>query len=141
LHVVRDALDKVQKRNREELAEDLKKIYRAETEEEAKETLWSLQEHWGTTYPKIVERWETKAYALLAFLHHPKPIPYYLSTTNQLERLAKEVKRRTKAVEVFRGESAVEKLLCLVLSQLDEAWRARRLRGFAEIQVKSYHAD
>jgi transposase-like protein len=138
---VQDALDKVRKKDREELAEDLKKIYRVETEEEAKETLWSLQEHRGTTYPKIVERWETKTYALLAFLHHPKPIPHYLSTTNQLERLAKEVKRRTKVAAVFCGERAVEKLLCLVLSQLDEAWGARRLRGFAEIQVKSYHAD
>ena len=42
MHVVRDALDKVQKRNREELAEDLKKIYRAETQEKAEETLRNL---------------------------------------------------------------------------------------------------
>jgi transposase-like protein len=58
-----------------------------------------------------VEQWETKAYALLAFLHYPKPIRRYLYTTNQLERLAKEVKRRTKVVEVFCGEEAVAKLL------------------------------
>jgi len=40
---------------------------------------------------------------------------------NQLERLAKEVRRRTKVVEVFWSEDAAEKLLYLVLSQLDEA--------------------
>ena len=85
------------------------------------------------------ERWETKAYALLAFLRHPKPIRRYLYTTNQLERLAKEVKRRT--VEVFCGKEAVAKLLYLVLSHLDEAWGARRLPGFAEIQTGSYYAD
>jgi len=88
-----------------------------------------------------VERWETKAYALLAFLRHPKPIRRYLYTTNQLERLAKEVKRRTKVVEVFCSEEAAEKLLYLVLSQLDEAWGARRLRGFAEIRMGSHYAD
>ena len=88
-----------------------------------------------------MERWETKAYALLAFLRHSKPIRRYLYTTNQLERLAKEVKRRTKVVEVFCSEEAAEKLLYLVLSQLDEVWGARRLRGFAEIQMGSYHAD
>ena len=63
----------------------------------------SLRERWGGVYPKIAEQWETKAYALLAFLHHPKPI--------RLERLAKEVKRRTKVVEVFCNEYAAEKLL------------------------------
>jgi len=44
-------------------------------------------------------------------------------------------------VEVFCGEGAVEKLLYLVLSQLDERWGARRLRGFAEVEMGSCHAD
>jgi len=87
-----------------------------------------------------VERWENKAYALLAFLYHPKPIRRYRYATNQLERLAKEVKRRTKVGEVFCSEDAVEKLLYLILSQLDKVWGARRLRGFAEIRMGSYHA-
>jgi len=121
LHAVRDALNNVRKRDREALAEALKKIYWAETQEKAEEALRNLRERWGTVYPKIVERWETRAYALLAFLRHPKPIRRYPYTTNLLERLAKEVKRRIKVVEVFCDEGAVEKLLYLVLSQLDEA--------------------
>ena len=117
---MRDALNKVRKRDRKALAEALKKIYWAESREEAEEALQNLRERWGTVYPKIVERWETKAYALLAFLCHPKPIRRYLYTTNLLERLAKEVKRRTKVVEVFCGEGAMENLLYLVLSQRGE---------------------
>ncbi|MBC7218108.1 MAG: IS256 family transposase, partial [Candidatus Caldatribacterium sp.] len=140
LHAVRDALNRVRRKDREALAEALKKIYRAETEEEAKGGLGKLRERWGEIYPRIVECWETKAYALLAFLRHPKSIRRYLYTTNQLERLAKEVKRRTKVVEVFCGEEAVEKLLYLVLSHLNEAWGARKLRGFAEIETGSYNA-
>ena len=58
-----------------------------------------------------------------------------------MERLAKEVKRRTKVVEVFCGEEAAEKLLYLILSELDETWGASKLRGFAEIDMGSYHAD
>ena len=65
----------------------------------------------------MVARWETKAYALLAFLRHPKPIRRYLYTTNQLERGSKEVRRRTKRVKAFWGEEAVEKLLYLVLER------------------------
>jgi len=116
LHAVRDALNKARKKDREALAEALKKIYRAERREEAGKALRNLRERWGTVYPKIVERWKTKAYALLAFLRHPKPIRRYPYTTNLLERLAKEVKRRTKVVEVFCDEGSVENLLYLVLS-------------------------
>lgn len=60
---MRDALNKVRKKGREALAEDLERVYRAETKEEAKEALKKLGERLGGIYPKIVERWETKAYA------------------------------------------------------------------------------
>lgn len=136
---MRDALNKARKKDREALAEDLKAVYRAETEGEAKEALRKLRERWGSLYPRVVARWETKAYALLAFLKHPKAIRRYLYTTNQLERLTKEVKRRTKVVEVFCEEEAVEKLLYLVLADLNERLEARKLRGFAEINTGSYH--
>jgi transposase-like protein len=56
LHAVRDALNKARKKDREALAEDLKKIYRAESREEAEEALRNLRGQWGTVYPKIVER-------------------------------------------------------------------------------------
>jgi len=44
------------------------------------------------------------------------------------------VKRRTKVVEVFCGEEAVEKLLYLVLAEMNE-----RLGGFAELMMEGYH--
>ena len=62
LHAVRDALNKSRKKDRDALAEDLKKIYRAESQKEAEEALRSLRERWGTVYPKIVERWETNVF-------------------------------------------------------------------------------
>jgi transposase-like protein len=60
--------------------------------------------------------------------------------TNQLERLMKGVKRRTKVVEIFCGPEAVEKLVYLVLVQENEKLLKRRLRGFAEIQMGSCYA-
>ena len=121
------------------LAQDLKAVYRAETEGEAKEALRRPRERWGTVYPRVVARWKTKAYALLAFLRHSKPIRRYLYTTNQRECLAKEVKRRTKVVEVFCGEEAVEKFLYLVVSHVNERLEGRQLRDFAETLMGSYH--
>jgi hypothetical protein len=93
----------------------------------------SIQGIYGAFYsPQSISR-------LIQVTEEDKPIRRYLYTTNLLGRLAKEVKRRTKVVEVFCDEGAVENLLYLVLSHLDEAWGARRLRGFAEIQIGKYH--
>jgi putative transposase len=67
LHAVRDALNKARKKDREALAEDLKKIYRAETQEEAEEALRNLRERWGGIYPKIVS------------VGRPRPMPFWRS--------------------------------------------------------------
>ncbi|QER41883.1 hypothetical protein F1847_03640 [Thermodesulfobacterium sp. TA1] len=68
LHTVRNSLNKVRAKDRGLFAEDLKRIYRAETEERAKEGILRLRERWGKVYPKVVKKWEDKAYALLTFL-------------------------------------------------------------------------
>ena len=94
LHTVRDSLAKV-KKNREALAQDLKAIYRADTVKQAHRALRKLEEKWAGKYPELVAKWLDKSHALLEFLNHPKAIRSYLYTTNQLERLIKELKRRT----------------------------------------------
>lgn len=140
LHTVRDSLSKVRKSDREVLAQDLKAIYGADTVEQAYEALKALEERWARKYPELVAKWLERSYALLEFLAHPKAIRPYLYTTNQLERLMKELKRRTKVVEVFCGPEALEKLVYLVLVQENERLSRRRLKGFAEIQSGSCHA-
>ncbi|NOX44355.1 MAG: IS256 family transposase [Caldiserica bacterium] len=140
VHAVRDALSEVRKNEREEVAEDLKAIYRADTEKQTHKALEAFKAKWASKYPKIVARWTTKNYALLAFLEHPKPIRRYLYTTNQLERLIKEVKRRMRTVETLCNPGTLEKILYLVLSQMERKL-ARRLVGFAELQMGSGHAS
>jgi transposase-like protein len=73
--VVQDALHKARKKDRELLAVDLKKMYRAETEPEAKSAPLKLREQWGEVYPEIVERQESKVYALLAFFASSQTYP------------------------------------------------------------------
>ena len=56
------------------------------------------------------------------------------------ERLAKEIKRRVKVIEVFLDEGSVERLLYLLLKELNERLNSRKLRGFKEIESGNYHA-
>ena len=109
-------------------------------EEKAKEEILRLKERWGKIYPKVVKKWEDKAYALLTFLRYPKEIRQFIYTTNQIERLAKEIKRRIKVIEVFPDEGSVERLLYLLLKELNERLNSRKLRGFKEIESGNYHA-
>ncbi len=124
LHTVRDTLNKVRKIDREQMAEDLKAIYKAEVVKEAEKALDALETRWGKRCPTLVKKWREKNGALLQFLSHPKAIRSYLYTTNQLERMMKEVKRQTKV-----ESAAVEKLLCLVFVGLNERLATRRLNG------------
>jgi len=55
LHAVYEALKKAREKDQEALAEDLKKIYWAESRKEAEEALRSWRERWGGIYPKSVE--------------------------------------------------------------------------------------
>jgi transposase-like protein len=75
---------------------------------------------------------------ILVWLRHNFNLTPY--TTNQLERLAKEIKRRIKVIEVFPDEGSVERLLYLLLKELNERLNSRKLRGFKEIESGNYHA-
>jgi transposase-like protein len=55
------------------------------------------------------------------------------------EKLAKEIKRRVKVVEVFLDKGSVEKLLYLVLKEMNERLNSKRLIGFNENKMGTYY--
>jgi putative transposase len=81
-----------------------------------------------------------KSVCLINLLRYPKEIRQFIYTTNQLERLAKEIKRRIKVLEIFPDERSVERLLYLVLKEINEKLNSMRLRGFNEDRMVIYHA-
>ena len=87
-----------------------------------------------------MKKWEDKAYALLTFLRYPKEVRQFIYTTNQLERLAKEIKRRIKVIEVFPDEGSAERLLYLILKEMNERLNSRKLRKFNEIKLVKHYA-
>jgi len=133
LHAVRGSLNKARRRDREALAEVLKRIYRASNKEEAREALLELKEVWGRKYPGVVRKWEENFQDLVTFMDYPEEIRGYIYTTNQLERLMKEIRRRSKVIEVFSGPQSVYKVVYLVLADMNDRYRGRRLRGFGKL--------
>jgi putative transposase len=114
VHGVRWSLGQVRARDRTLLAEDLRRVYGAESREEALEALEALREAWGSRYPGVVALWAGDSGAFLRFYGYPKVLWPYLRSTNLMERFIREIRRGTKVRDhKFPSEEAVYKLLYL----------------------------
>ncbi len=140
LHAVRNTLAKVKVRDRSEIARELKEIYKASSMEKALKMLKRFAGKWGKKYPGVVKWWEERAEELLAFMEFPEEIRGMIYTTNQVERLFKELKRRLKVMEVLQGEESAEKVVYVILRELNERYMSRKLRGF-ETAMERYHEN
>ncbi len=148
VHGVRWSLGQVRAGDRTLLAEDLRRVYGAESRGEALEALEALREAWGARYPGVVALWAGDSGAFLRFYGYPKALWPYLRSTNLMERFIREIRRGTKVrvrpkaylAHKFPSEEAVYKLLYLESERqaasrsehLAGRWAERRLKGFSE---------
>ena len=136
VHAMRNSQRKTRRRDWEEVSCDLKAIYRAPSQKEAELSLSSFAERWKKRYPNLVRYWRENFPHLTAFLKYPEQVRPYIYTTNQLERINKEVKRRTKTIEVFSSEESLVSVLYLILKSENERLGQRRLRGFVGMSLE-----
>ena len=130
VHAVRNTLTKVRIKDRAEIAQSLREIYKSRDIEGAREALERFSERWRKKYPKIVKWWEEREEELLAYMEFPEEIRGMIYTTNQIERLFKELKRRLKVMEQLQGEKGTEKIIYVILRELNDRYMSRKLRGF-----------
>ncbi len=111
----------------------LKAIYRADNQEEAGRALSAFADAWKKRYPGLVKYWRENFPHLTAFLNYPEQVRPYIYTTRKLERIGKEIKRRTKTIEAFSYEESLISVLYLILKFKNEKLQQRRLRGFGSL--------
>ena len=135
VHGVRWSLSQVRARDRGLLAEDLRRVYGAESREEALGALEEVKAAWGSRYPGVVGLWVQDSGAFLRFYGYPKVLWPYLRSTNLMERFIREVRRGTKVRDhKFPKEEAVYKLLYLESERQEGRWAERKLKGFSEVK-------
>jgi len=81
-------------------------------------------------FPSAAELLEEAAEDVLAFLHLPEEHRRRLHSTNPLERLHKEVKRRTAVVGIFPDRAALIRLAGMLLAEQDDEWAVTDRRYF-----------
>jgi putative transposase len=124
VHVARNVLAKVPKKFKKAVADDLRSIFYASSKKKAREFFDKFTDKWKKDLPSAVKCLDTSIDACLTFFKFPEEEWISLRTTNIIERLNKEFKRRTKSMEIVAGERACYTLLTFICLKMELHWRS-----------------
>jgi putative transposase len=126
VHFERNVLSHVPASEMSEVADDLKAVFKVRREKTARTLAEEFIEFYGKRFPKAVSVFEAGIGDALTYLSFPGSHHAKLRTTNMLERLFKEVKRRTRVVGVFPNETSASTLATEIALRSSEEWALRR---------------
>jgi putative transposase len=126
VHFERNVLSHVPASSMSEVAEDLKAIFKVRREKTARALAEEFVELYGGRFPKAVSVFEAGIEDTLTYLGYPGSHHARIRTTNMLERLFKEVKRRTRVVGVFPNETSASTLATEIALRSSEEWALKR---------------
>ncbi|WP_458011163.1 transposase [Candidatus Solincola sp.] len=89
---------------------------------------------WKKRCPSLVRYRRENLSHLTVFVKYPEQVRPYIYTTNQLKRIGKEIKRRSRTTCAFSSEESLISVLYLILRSENEKPRRRRLRGFQNLE-------
>jgi putative transposase len=145
VHVDRNVLAKVPRKLKKNVAADLRSIFYATSKEKALGHFGLFKEKWKKDIPSAVNCLEKSIDSCLTFFDFPEDEWISLRTTNIIERLNKEFKRRTKPMEIVAGEHACYRLLAFISLKMELHWRSNpvgkvhnNLPFFKELAYKKF---
>ena len=126
VHFMRNILVNVPHHAKEAFASELKEIWTAPREEDARRRAERLTEKYEGRFPKAVRILEEGLDDSLAFYGLEDVDPRKISSTNMLERLNKEIRRRTRPIGIFPNADSYIRLVTIYLIEYSEDWSANR---------------
>ena len=108
------------------MAQDLREIFAATTREQAVTTAETVAARWEPTHPRVARLLEEAIEDCLACLAFPIAHRARIRTTNGLERLNEEIKRRTRVVRIFPNAEACLRLVTALCVEQSEEWVSGR---------------
>jgi putative transposase len=124
VHVARNVLAKVPKKLKKAVADDMRSIFYASSKNKAMEFFGIFKQRWQQDLPSAVKCLSNSIESCLTFFTCPEQEWISLRTTNIIERLNKEFKRRTKPMEIVAGENACYMLLAFISLKMELHWRS-----------------
>ena len=124
VHVMRNVLAKVPQTLKHKVADDIRSIFYASSKNKSLELAAKFMERWQKDIPSAVKSLQNSLESCLTFFNFPEEEWISLRTTNIIERLNKEFKRRTKPMEIVAGENACYTLLAFISIKMELHWRS-----------------
>jgi transposase-like protein len=122
VHFLRNALDYLPRKADDDCLQDLRWIYDRRDIQEANRDLAAWIGKWQGKYPKLVDWVENHIGETLSFYRLPRAHHKHLKSTNMLERLNEEIKRRTRVVRIFPNETSCLRLIRALCVETHETW-------------------
>ncbi len=136
-HYSKNLLKLVGSKKRAELAEGLREVFACPTRQTALEVAGELADRWRGSHPQVAEHIEEHIEECLSCLAFPASHRKRIRTTNGLERLNQEIKRRTRVVRIFPNREACLRLVsALVVEQSEEWGSGRRYLNMEELMAE-----
>jgi putative transposase len=136
VHKIRNTFARIRDKDKVEFFSDLKTVYTAALYEEAMRQFCVFEARWGKVYPKAVESWRNDLPVLLTFYKYPKDIRKSIYTTNVIERTMKEIRKRLYPMNSVPNVDAADKITYLVVTEYNNRWNKRIIRGFGMEETK-----
>lgn len=122
-HLQQNALHHVTRQaKRTEVARDLRCVFNAPDRAEADRLLKIAVEKYRKEMPRLADWMEENVPEALTVFSLPEQHRRRLRTTNLLERLNKEIKRRTRVATLFPNEESVLRLVASILMETNDDW-------------------
>ena len=145
VHTTRNLLVRVPKPQQSRLATLLREAFTAPTSDKAHATWRAIVDQARAAHPKLAEAMDEAENDVLAYMDFPAAHRVKLHSTNGLERLNKEVKRRADVVGIFPNEASIMRLVGAVLLEANDEWQLQHrylsIEAFAGVSTIEEEAD
>jgi transposase-like protein len=128
VHFMRNVLAHAGKQGRRGVAAFIATAFAQEDAETARAQWRQVADQLRPKVPKLAALMDEAETDVLAFMSFPKEHRAKLHSTNPLERLNGEIKRRTEVVGIFPNEDAITRLVGAILLEQNDDWAVQRAR-------------
>jgi putative transposase len=126
VHFIRNALAHANKGQRQAVLAMINTIFAQETPDAARAQWRLVADQLKEKFPKLAAMMDEAEHEVLAFMGFPRAHRAQIHSTNPLERLNAEVKRRTNVVGIFPNERAIIRLVGAMMIEQNDEWSLQR---------------
>jgi putative transposase len=122
VHFLRNAKDHLPRKGDDDCLRELRWIYDRRDRKEARQDLAAWLAKWQEKYPRLCDWVEDNIEETFTFYNFPVQHHKHLKSTNMLERLMEEIKRRTHVVRIFPNAESCLRLIRALAVEMHENW-------------------